>query len=97
MAEALKYGTHQCRRMIVLTSGRSFAKKKQAAKSNEGQQLKATKRHPQLLKMTRERNVSGKLTNRFHWFRSTIPLISFNEFIAFVQQFHWYCCEKLSD
>ena len=32
---------------------------------------------------------------RFHWFRSTIPLVLLNNSIDFVQQIHWLCFVKL--
>ena len=32
---------------------------------------------------------SGVFKKQFHWFCSTIPLISFNNFNGFVQQFQW--------
>ena len=40
-------------------------------------------------KLADKTNLSASFFEQYQWFRSTIPLISFNDSIGFVEQFHW--------
>jgi len=37
----------------------------------------------------------GNCPEQPHWFRSTIPLISFNNLNGFVQRIQWFCFSNL--
>jgi len=40
-------------------------------------------------KLANKTSLSASFFEQYQWFRSTIPLISFNDSIDFVEQFHW--------